>query len=205
MPRSPGRRIWRHFDFCRHAEACGIDSLLTAFGFHRADPIALAAALGVLTERITFMVAVRSGVCMPTARPADQYALGAHPGPRVAEHRGRPHAARTAHYGDFLSHDERYERTDEFLIGLPPLLGGRRADDVHREALPRPERPGEHAVRLDTRIGAGDLRGRQLGAGRGAGPKHADCLWRLPDAPDRLSARSRHSSTAESRWDCWCR
>src|SRR6266576_1598644 len=52
--------------FCRHAEECGIESLLTAFGFHRPDPIALAAALGVLTEKIKFMVAVRSGIFSPT-------------------------------------------------------------------------------------------------------------------------------------------
>ena len=32
-----------HIEFCRRAEACGIDSLLTAIGFHRPDPIALAA------------------------------------------------------------------------------------------------------------------------------------------------------------------
>ena len=50
-----------HVQFCRHAEACGIETLLTAFGFHRADPIALASALGMVTEKIAFMVAVRSG------------------------------------------------------------------------------------------------------------------------------------------------
>ena len=55
-----------HVDFCRRSEACGIDSVLTAFGFHRADPIVLASALGVLTTKIKFMIAVRSGNCSPT-------------------------------------------------------------------------------------------------------------------------------------------
>src|SRR5262249_14601226 len=48
--------------FCKHAEDCEIESLLTAFGFHRPDPLVLAGALGVLTSRIKFMVAVRSGI-----------------------------------------------------------------------------------------------------------------------------------------------
>src|SRR5437764_12565488 len=54
-------------EFCRHAEDCGIDSLLTAFGFHRPDPIVLAAAVGMATRKIKFMVAVRSGIFSPTA------------------------------------------------------------------------------------------------------------------------------------------
>src|SRR5258705_11787924 len=55
-----------HVRFCQHAEECGIEALLTPFGFHRADPIVLAATLGAMTARIKFMVAVRSGVCSPT-------------------------------------------------------------------------------------------------------------------------------------------
>src|SRR5580700_2903245 len=55
-----------HLDYCRIAEQSGIESLLTAFGFHRPEPIALAAALGVLTSKIKFMVACRSGICSPT-------------------------------------------------------------------------------------------------------------------------------------------
>ena len=34
-------------EFCRAAESCGIDSLLTDFGFSKPDPILLAAALGL--------------------------------------------------------------------------------------------------------------------------------------------------------------
>src|SRR5262250_1673140 len=56
-----------HVEFCRRADECGIDSLLTAFGFHRPDPIVLAAAAGMMTRKITFMVAVRSGIYSPTA------------------------------------------------------------------------------------------------------------------------------------------
>ena len=74
----------QHVAFCRQAEASGMDSLLTAFGFHRADPIALASALGVLTERITFMVAARSGVCTPTLLVQQINTLSALTGGRVS-------------------------------------------------------------------------------------------------------------------------
>ena len=56
-----------HLAYCQAAEACGIESLLTAFGFHRPDPIAMAAALGMVTRKVKFMVAMRSGVISPTA------------------------------------------------------------------------------------------------------------------------------------------
>src|SRR5262245_33568076 len=53
-------------EFCRHATASGIDSLLTAFGYHMPDPMLLAAALGSVTERIKFIVAYRPGLLSPT-------------------------------------------------------------------------------------------------------------------------------------------
>jgi alkanesulfonate monooxygenase len=52
-------------EFCRSAEACGIDSLLVAFGYYMPDPILLSAALGLATERIKLMIAYRSGVASP--------------------------------------------------------------------------------------------------------------------------------------------
>src|SRR3954451_19671130 len=59
--------VGRLAEFCRLAEGCGVDSVLTAFGFHRPDPIVLATALAALTERVRFLVAVRSGLTSPIA------------------------------------------------------------------------------------------------------------------------------------------
>ena len=85
-----------HVDFCRRSEACGIDSVLTAFGFHRADPIVLASALGVLTTKIKFMIAVRSGNCSPTVLgPAGEHVICSDERPDLPERSGRPHAQRT--------------------------------------------------------------------------------------------------------------
>src|SRR5712672_1513487 len=53
--------------FARAAEASGIDSLLTDFGWSKPDPILLAAAIGMATTRIRFIIAHRSGLTCPTA------------------------------------------------------------------------------------------------------------------------------------------
>ncbi len=102
--------------FCHRAEESGIDSLLTDFGFAKPDPILLAAALGMATEKINFIVAYRSGLLSPTTFVQQLNTLSALIGGRfslniVAGY--SPQEQRS--YGDFLSHDERYERTDEFL------------------------------------------------------------------------------------------
>jgi alkanesulfonate monooxygenase len=103
-------------EFCRRALACGIDSLLVDFGFAKADPILLSAALGMRVDRIAFIVAYRSGLMSPVAFVQQLNTLSAIIGGRfslniVAGH--SPDEQRA--YGDFLDHDSRYERTDEFL------------------------------------------------------------------------------------------
>src|SRR5258708_5246251 len=105
-----------HIDFCRRAEACAIDSVLTAFGFHRADPIVLASALGVLTAKIKFMIAVRSGICSPTLFVQQVNTMSALTNGRICLNVVGGHTpGEQRGYGDFLSHDDRYARTDEFL------------------------------------------------------------------------------------------
>src|SRR5436305_13685123 len=103
-------------EFCRAAEQNGIDSLLMAFGFTRPDPTALSAALGMNTDRIKFMIACRPGVMSPTVFVQQINTISALTNGRVhinivTGH--SPHELR--YYGDPLEHDQRYERTDEFL------------------------------------------------------------------------------------------
>jgi alkanesulfonate monooxygenase len=102
--------------FCRAAEESGIDSLLTDFGASKPDSILLAAALGLATERIKFIVAYRSGLLAPATFVQQLNTLSALINGRfslniVAGH--SPEEQRS--YGDFLAHDERYARTEEFL------------------------------------------------------------------------------------------
>ena len=108
----PGPQI----EFCRQAEAAGIDGLLTDFGAAKPDPIVVATALGVATDRVEFIVAYRSGVSSPTTFAQQINSLSALVNGRVSLNIVAGHSPREqAFYGDFLPHDERYARTGEFL------------------------------------------------------------------------------------------
>ena len=108
--------IEAHIEFCRIAEHCGLEYLLTAFGSHRPDAIVLATALGMVTERIKFLVAVRSGLCSPTAFAHQVNTMSVLTGGRIGLNFVNGHSESEQHYyGDFLDRDERYARSDEFL------------------------------------------------------------------------------------------
>jgi len=102
--------------FCRSAEEGGIDSLLTDFGFSKPDPILLAAALGMATEKIKFIVAYRSGLLCPTIFVQQLNTLSALIDGRFSLNIVAGHSPQEQrYYGDYLSHDERYARTEELL------------------------------------------------------------------------------------------
>lgn len=102
--------------FCRSAEAAGMDSLLVDFGWAKPDPIVLSAILGAQTTSIRFLMAWRSGLISPTMFVQQlntlstlidgRFSLNIVAGHSPQEQRG---------YGDFLPHDARYARTEEFL------------------------------------------------------------------------------------------
>ena len=105
---------WTHF--ARHAEDAGIDSVLISFSRYEPDPFLVACALGQAVEKLKFIIAYRSGLMQPTTFVQQMNTVSALVQGRVSfnivagssseEQRG---------YGDFLSHDERYARAEEFL------------------------------------------------------------------------------------------
>jgi alkanesulfonate monooxygenase len=103
-------------DFCRRAEESGIDSLLVDINFAKPEPMILATALGIKTRTVKFMVAIRSGVISPTLFTQQVNTLSALTNGRVTLNVVAGHSPDEQHfYGDWLSHDERYARTGEFL------------------------------------------------------------------------------------------
>ncbi|MCI0590695.1 MAG: LLM class flavin-dependent oxidoreductase, partial [Gammaproteobacteria bacterium] len=102
--------------FARCAEEAGIESVLLSFSRHEPDTIFIACAVGRATTKLKFIVAYRSGLMQPTTFVQQINTLSGMIGGRVAlnivagsstvEQRG---------YGDFLEHDERYARAEEFL------------------------------------------------------------------------------------------
>src|SRR5229473_5227434 len=102
--------------FCRCAEDCGIDSLLVDFGWSKADPILLSAALGAATEKIKLIVAYRSGLICPTSFVQQLNTLSHLINGRFSLNIVAGHSPEEqGYYGDFFAHDERYKRTEEFL------------------------------------------------------------------------------------------
>lgn len=177
-------------EFCRAAEQGGIDSLLMAFGFTRPDPTALATALGMATSKIKFMIACRPGVISPTAFVQQINTVSALTNGRVhinivTGH--SPHELR--YYGDFLTHDQRYERTDEFLSVCRAFW--RRDGEVNFEGKyyqiqnGRLNTPFVSAERTAPEIflGGNSDQAEQLAI------KHANCLWRFADSPENLRSR----------------
>jgi alkanesulfonate monooxygenase len=181
-----------HVAFCEEAERCGIESLLMPFGFARPDPYAWSAALGTRTERISFLNAVRSGVCSPTYFVQQINTLSVITNGRVyinivagrapVEHR---------FYGDFLSHDERYERTDEFWQICHALWRGDGPVDFN----------GEHyrmeGAQLTTPFVSETLDRPRIYSGGSSDQaiqlaiRHSDCLLVWPEEPEKLGRRVR--------------
>jgi alkanesulfonate monooxygenase len=101
---------------CRHAEELGIDSMLTDFGWSKPDPILLACAIGMQTKKVKFIVAYRSGLVSPTTFVQQLNTLSVLISGRFSLNIVAGHSPEEQkYYGDFLLHDERYERTEEFL------------------------------------------------------------------------------------------
>jgi len=102
--------------FARHAEDARIDSTLISFSRYEPDPFLVACALGQAVQKLKFIIAYRSGLMQPTTFVQQMNTVSALVQGRVSfnivagssseEQRG---------YGDYLSHDERYARAEEFL------------------------------------------------------------------------------------------
>jgi alkanesulfonate monooxygenase len=109
----------------RSAEQLGFEAILTPTGTWCEDAWVMTAALSQVTERLKFLVAFRPGFISPTlaAQQAQTFQ-------RISRGRlylnvvagGDP--VEQARFGDFLSHDERYERTAEFLQVLRGASSG---------------------------------------------------------------------------------
>jgi alkanesulfonate monooxygenase len=110
----PDMEGWTHFAL--RAEEAGIDSILISFSRYEPDPLLVSCALGLATTKLKFIAAYRSGLSQPTILVQQVNSLSALIGGRISlnivagsskeEQRG---------YGDFLAHDERYARAEEFL------------------------------------------------------------------------------------------
>lgn len=171
-------------NFCRTAEECGMDSLLTAFGSYRPDPIAMAAALGVKTSKIKFMIAIRSGVNVPAQFVQQVNTVSALTNGRVCLNIVNGHTPdELANFGDFLDHGGRYARTDEFLAVCNAFWhrgdGLVNYEGTHYRV--RNGRLGSRYISPDGRVAPEIFVGGNSASAEETVIRHADCLWRFPD------------------------
>lgn len=183
----------KHIEFCEHASDCGIEHVLTAFGFHRADPIALASALAMQTTRINFLVACRSGVASPTLFVQQVNSLSAFSNGRVAINMVAGHSPKEFRfYGDLLAPEERYDRTDEFLTicnlfweSQEPVNFSGKYYTIEHGILNTPF-VSEDRSAPEIYLGGKSNRAFLLAE------KHASCLLTLPDPPNKMAPKIEH-------------
>lgn len=102
--------------FARIAEEVGISGLLVDFNIAKPDSIVLTTALGLNTDEVKFIVAVRPGLQSPTLFVQQINTLSALLPDRVSLNVVAGHSpAEQAAYGDFVDHDQRFARSRDFL------------------------------------------------------------------------------------------
>jgi alkanesulfonate monooxygenase len=110
----PDIKGWQYF--AGIAEAAGIDSVLISFSRYEPDPFVIACALGLLTQKLKFIIAFRTGLQQPASfvQQVNTLSLLIHGRLSLNVVAGSSKMEQEG-YGDFLDHDERYARAEEFL------------------------------------------------------------------------------------------
>ncbi|HXZ01566.1 MAG TPA: LLM class flavin-dependent oxidoreductase [Stellaceae bacterium] len=111
--------------FARAHEEAGFDRILIPYHSTDADTLLVAAYAAAQTERIGFMLAHRPGFVAPTLAARKFATLDQLTGGRIAIHviSGGDDAEQQRD-GDFLDHDARYRRTDEYVEILKRVWTG---------------------------------------------------------------------------------
>ena len=177
-------------ELCRKAEENGIDSVLMAIGFTRPDPGLQTVVLAQETSKINFMIAVRTGLISPSFFVQQINTIAALTNGRLHINIvGGYSPKELAYYGDHLPHDERYDRSAEFLEICNKFWNGEQGFDysgkyyqVEKAKIATPFRSPTHD-RPEIFIGGNSVQAANLAA------KHADCLWRFPDKIEELKSK----------------
>lgn len=173
---------WMHF--AEHAEAAGIDSVLISFSRYEPDPLVVSCALGQATKKLRFMLAYRSGLMQPATFVQQintlstlidgRVSLNIVAGSSSSEQRG---------YGDFLAHDERYERADEFLAVCHRFWRDGEVDfdgSHYRVAQGKLHTPFQGGLSPEIYISGHSEQSERLAA------THGSCWLRVADTPQKL-------------------
>jgi len=174
-------------DFAQEADQLGVDSLLMGISYHMPDPLPMIGALVRETKNVKFILAYRPGLLSPTLFAQVVNTVSWMSDGRISLNLvAGISPTEQAYYGDFLAHDARYARSNEFL------------DILHR--LWRGETPlsysGEHYTVKDTQLGLGYKGGGRpaiyISGASAVAQKTAidfgDCWLRYGDTPEGIAS-----------------
>src|SRR2546430_1268511 len=181
----PDIKGWLHF--AQHAEAAGLDSILISFSRYEPDPLLVACALGLATRKLKFIAAYRSGLMQPTTFVQQVNTLSALIEGRVSLNIVAGSSSAEQHgYGDYLAHDDRYARAEEFLAVCHAFWRAEGDVDFAGRHY-RVEQGKLHTPFLSPGRTAPEIyvSGHSEGAERLA-RNQGTCLLRAADAPEKL-------------------
>ena len=194
--------------FARCAEDAGIESVLLSFSRYEPDTILIAAAVGQVAKKLKFIVAYRMGLMQPATFVQQINTLSGVIDGRVSLNIVAGSSTVEQHgYGDFLDHDERYARAEEFLKVCRAFWANNPAIPGHRPA-DRSAHNGEvnfagkychvEKGRIYTPFQAPDRTAPEIYvSGHSEQAQHlalsqGSCYLRLIDTPEKLSATVSH-------------
>ena len=178
---------WLHF--ATRAEEAGIESVLVALNRCEPDPLIVSCALGRATTRLKFIAAYRSGLMQPATFVQQVNTLSGLIGGRIDVNIVAGSSTTEQHgYGDFLTHDERYARAEEFLAVCNAFW--RRGDEVNFHGTHYRVEGGK----LNTPFLAPDRTRPEIYVSGHSEPserlayEQGTCLLRVADTPEKLQA-----------------
>ncbi len=187
----PDMQGWTRFARC--AEDAGIESVLLSFSRYEPDTIHVACAVGQVTTKLKFIVAYRMGLMQPATFVQQintlsglidgRVSLNVVAGSSMVEQRG---------YGDFLDHDERYARAEEFLSVCHAFWANNGDVDfegrycrVEKGKIYTPFQSPDHKA-PEIYVSGHSEQAQHLALAQGS------CWLRLIDTPEKLSASVSH-------------
>ncbi|MFG2607149.1 LLM class flavin-dependent oxidoreductase [Streptomyces sp. NPDC048514] len=174
-------------DFAREADELGVDSLLMGISYHMPDPLPMIGALVRETKNVKFILAYRPGLLSPTLFAQVVNTVSWMSDGRISLNLvAGISPVEQGYYGDFLAHDDRYARTNEFLDILHRFWRGEKSI-THT---------GRHYRIEDAQIGLGYKGGGRptiyisgaSGVAQKTAIEYADCWLRYGDTPEGIAA-----------------
>jgi len=179
----------------RAAEGAGFKGVLLPTALNHVDTFVAAASVAHETRTLEYIVAFRAGLTLPSVVAQMTSTLQQSTGGRIRLNittGGNPAEQRA--YGDFLEHDDRYRRTDEFLEVLEHFWKG--APFVHKGQFYQNEllTPVDYGTRPPTYFtGSSDI-AKDIAA------RHADAYLMYGEPPPVIKTRVAEMRERASRY-----